>query len=239
MPAQVDLPTVPYYLYRYRGLGEIGSKLSGTFTRELSALAEPYVWCSNFEKMNDPMEGFFRPSTRFRNTPEFKEKFKTIYAAKQKIGIVSFSDDKSNDLMWAHYAGNYSGICIRYRAEELLASLPDGVRLARLGYSDRLPRLTQENEESIRTILSQKKSCWAYEREWRILGPVGQLKIGSNAISRIYLGSRIEKDKKEELIKLARQKDIKMSEMSVSDYKHGWKDVHPPRAGSRARQDVT
>ncbi|MGY3034301.1 hypothetical protein ACVIIV_003471 [Bradyrhizobium sp. USDA 4354] len=44
---------------------------------------------------------------------------KGVLRSKPKIGICCFSDTNDNELMWAHYAANYSGICVAYLAERL------------------------------------------------------------------------------------------------------------------------
>ena len=59
-----------------------------------------------------------------------------IVMKKSKVGIACLSDTKENELMWTHYAGNYSGVCIEYDAERLVQALPSGVRLVRVGYNE-------------------------------------------------------------------------------------------------------
>lgn len=62
--------------------------------------------------------------------------------------------------MWAHYADNYTGICIEYRASQLLHGLPDDADLVRMAYDDLPPRITSRDsnnpENAARKIFSQK-----------------------------------------------------------------------------------
>jgi len=55
-------------------------------------------------------------------------------------------------------------------------------------------------KEAARKILSHKKSSWAYEREWRIFGPPGELYFAGNCIAEIRLGSRISDSHKDILL---------------------------------------
>src|SRR5262249_45171 len=143
-------------------------KESALVEREIDSIKQPYLWCGNFECMNDPMEGVYRPSTRLITSPELKKIKDRIYKREVKFGIACFSDTRRNELMWTHYAGNYSGICIAYRTEDFVAGLPNNAHLIRLGYDDQPPRLSSEPnlDTAALELLSQKKSNWAYEREW-------------------------------------------------------------------------
>ena len=43
-------------------------------------------------------------------------------------------------------------------------------------------------------VLSQKKFNWAYEREWRVLGPIGQVWSTGRvqSVEGIFFGSRVD-----------------------------------------------
>jgi hypothetical protein len=134
MAAVIDPPSLPLYLYRYRGLAK--------FKRELAAVTTPYIYCGKFDKLNDPMEGFYRPSTTLKNKTDYDRVADLIYANKLNIGIASMSDTYENELMWTHYAGNYSGICIEFYSDRLKRALPKNSHLVRMGYADQLPRIS-------------------------------------------------------------------------------------------------
>ncbi len=46
--------------------------------------------------------------------PAWRQTYREILNAKRAIGIACFTETYDNELMWAHYAHNYSGICIAY-----------------------------------------------------------------------------------------------------------------------------
>jgi len=248
MPAIIEPPVLPKRLYRYRTLNpRDGDADQGVvLVREIAAIKKRYLWCSSFERLNDPMEGVFRPSTNLRHDPGFEIVAEKLYRKKAAFGIACFSDTRRNELMWTHYAGNYSGICIAYRAEDLVAGLPDGCSLVRLGYDDRPPRLptARDLERAVVAVLSQKKSNWAYEREWRVLAMMSpgeefgtQVAIRRRCITHVYLGSRIEKDHKKRLLKELRDTGIAVSQMEVCDYRHNWKVLRRGEIGVHDRTD--
>jgi len=241
--AQLLPPNLPLYLYRYRSLApKIGDdgRPRPVVTREIEALRTPYLFCAAFETMNDPMEGFYSPSRLLRRRDDYERIAREIYQGKVNVGIVSLSDTKENELMWTHYAGNYSGICIEFYAGRLLSALPDTVDLIRMGYDDVPPRISGQDATSTdaaaRKILSQKKFNWAYEREWRILGPLGQVSVNSSdVVKSIYLGSRINGLDRYSILEAFEKSAVDILEMDVDGYKHEWRPVQGPRFAKSKR----
>ncbi len=105
--------------------------------------------------------------------------------------LKSFSEEKSSLLMWAHYADNYSGMCVEYDfsklSETLLFHLYPVYYSAKRSTSRHLEWVIAEhkdlkriNEEKyypnecdwlkdIMSLFLSKSMSWAYEKEWRIL----------------------------------------------------------------------
>ena len=109
----------------------------------------------------------------------------------------------------------------------MLRALPRDVGLIRMGYDDVPPRISvrdmREGEEAARKIFSQKKFNWAYEREWRVLGPVGKVQICEKDIVRsIYLGSRINYRNRQQIVRVFKKSDIRIYYMNVMGYTHDW-----------------
>ena len=223
--AELERPVLPPQLYRYRKLSD------EVIGQEIEAIRDRYLWCSQFRCLNDPMEGYYRASTRLKKYTEFDYVASQILSAKVRIGICSLSDTCDNELMWAHYASNYSGICVGYRPRRLLASLPSDVSLVRLGYDSAPPEIGIHDSDApplaARKILSHKKASWAYEREWRILGPQGKLPFQDDCIAEIRLGKLIERRHKDQLLEIARAAKIRVLQMSVKGYEHEWERVNP------------
>ena len=222
MPAILDLPILPPYLYRYRKISE------ETIDQELSAIKEKYLWFSTYKEMNDPMEGFFEPAKRFLNDSNYSKAARDIYYEKIHIGICCFSDTHDNELMWSHYTGNYSGICAGYAPENLIEGLPNNAHLVRVAYGTKPPHLTatdgaNPNKAAIK-VLSHKKASWLYEREWRVLGPIHRANIRSKACLReVRLGMNMKPEHKSKLLAALKGEAVRVDEMKrVSDYSHKW-----------------
>lgn len=111
--------------------------------------------------------------------------------------LKSFSEEKSSLLMWAHYADNYSGMCVEYD----FSRLPEDLlfHLYPICYSSRrstsrylehaiiehkdLKRMNEENcypndcdyIKDIMSLFLTKSISWSYEKEWRLLATYPQI----------------------------------------------------------------
>jgi hypothetical protein len=193
--ATVASPAVPEYLYRYRSLGP--EEPLDILNREMDAIINPYIWCSDFLKLNDPMEGAFSLSVRLQKKPNSDRVLQTIINGQTNVGIAALSDTFANDIMWTHYASNWTGICIEYRAKKLIAALPNDATIVRMAYNERVAEVglrdSKDIDEAVKKVFSQKKFNWAYEREWRVLGRKEERNRISDkrAVRRVFLGPRI------------------------------------------------
>ena len=197
--AQIRLPDLPQRLYRYCRLDR-----PGDLDNEISAFHQRYIHASTYKGMNDPMEGFYEPSGKLTSEPAWRQTYREILNAKRAIGIACFTK-YDNELMWAHYADNYRGICIAYSSSRLRNNLPESAHLVRVAYAKSPIYLSKYDKVDIvkaaQKILSQKKYNWAYEREWRVLGDhPGQLSYQGDIVTDVYLGSRILEQHKTRLL---------------------------------------
>jgi hypothetical protein len=234
--ANVRAPIVPSLLYRYRSLTRSGTGLA----EEIDSIKRKYLYCSEFSRMNDPMEGFFRPSRLLKGEADYRKIVRDITDTKSTVGIACFSETYDSILMWSHYAGNYSGICIGYSTRVLLKGLPDDASLVRLAYIDEPPLLVSSHvsdagDAAIR-ILSQKQYNWAYEREWRVLGNIGAVYYGrKEAIREISLGSRVDPDHKAQVLSAIRGTSIKAYMMEIDGYGHSWEEIDVLRKAKKIK----
>jgi hypothetical protein len=79
-------------LYRYRSLEK--------FDQETEAIEQGYLFCSAYDKLNDPMEGRFTSSRRFRANPDHSAIREAIIENKGRVGMCSFSEVHDHELMW-------------------------------------------------------------------------------------------------------------------------------------------
>jgi hypothetical protein len=145
------------------------------------------------------MEGYFELTARMGKKPEAQEILDSIVRGKTNIGVASLSDTLNNDLMWTHYAKNWSGICIQFHAQRLVNALPSDATVVRMAYNEEPSwvgvRDGNNVDSAVKKVLSQKKYNWAYEREWRVLGSKGRVLIDhKKVISCVYLGPRIHEN---------------------------------------------
>ncbi len=193
--AEVAPPVLPECFYRYRSLGEQGSL--DILNREVDAIVNNYIWCGDFMKLNDPTEGDFVLSLRLAKKPHADAVLTAITTGQTGVGIASLSDTLNNDLMWTHYANNWSGVCIEFYAKRLIAALPHDTTIVRMAYNEKPSWVGIHDakyiDEAVKKVFSQKKFNWAYEREWRVLGMKEKnLITDKKAIRCVYLGPRLD-----------------------------------------------
>ncbi|AIP72577.1 DUF2971 domain-containing protein [Burkholderia pseudomallei] len=121
---------------------------------------------SLFEELNDPFEllPHVLPSREHRKIAEVLRK----YLSKQR-GVICFSTDWQNPVMWAHYGAKHYGICLGF-------DVPDELAM-RVSYeSNRLDfniDLSAPNAgvtpEMVKAMLLTKFEAWRYENEYRVM----------------------------------------------------------------------
>jgi hypothetical protein len=198
--AEIQTYARPLRLYRYRSLRS--QEVNGrhridpqALDRELRAIEEGYIFCPKFVNMNDPMEGLYRASGRLQGRPDYHAIQELLFGEKVRTGIASLCEAWDNELMWAHYADGFRGICVSYSFEKLLRGLPESSALSRIAYGDKpyhLHSAAFRQEDRARAILSTKSRRWSYEREWRLFAEeTGRTHFDTDAVSSVYLGARM------------------------------------------------
>ncbi len=185
--AKIENYVQPRRLYRYRRIEDLD--------RELRTIENAYLFCAAYKDMNDPMEGLYSPSKRLQGSTTYEEVQGEILSNKGRIGICSFSEAYNHELMWAHYASQFKGICIAYDLFLLLKHLPDEARFVRMFYNEEVPNVgltKRPRDELAKMVLSYKNHRWLYEREWRMFSEQGKVFYHDpNCVARVYIGSRI------------------------------------------------
>lgn len=221
--ADIKIYAKPSSLYRYR-------PLSDKLEQEIDAIANGYIFCPKFSSMNDPMEGAHGMSMRFLSNPNSVKSKQRVQAALQNMGIACFSEVHDHEPMWAHYAGQFSGMCIQYSLNRLLKGLPKDAALTRMMYSEAAPVMLNDasnSEDRARLCLSSKTVRWASEREWRLFQSTqGPASYGQErAITKIYLGSRVSEDDAKRVKKEADRLRLPISRMIIDNYSISFKTV--------------
>jgi hypothetical protein len=157
---KIQTYVIPRYLYRYRSLKQ--------FNREINSIKQAYLYCANFIQTNDPMEGFYSESKLLEKTRDIKKVRLAILSGKTMVGMCAFSEVFNHELMWAHYADQFRGVCVAYDFFKLRRHLPDSVSFSRIYYNEEVPKVglskqPQNHNETAKEILSYKNYRWLYE----------------------------------------------------------------------------
>ncbi len=227
MPGRIVDYVTPTQLFRYRSFRRIDDHTLEVQRRELAAIEEGYIWAAAYHQMNDPMEGTFFARHQGARDSHFRRILESIRESKQQTGIACFSETPTNELMWAHYADEFRGICIAYDFSDLRESLEGNVAFSRLFYTENPPDLdlgVNDLETDVRRVLSSKSQKWGYEREWRMFTQrLGRIVYRNPGAARtIYFGHRIETDIRHRIERLALNQDIECSEMQLNGYRVGF-----------------
>lgn len=147
------------------------------------------------------------------------------------VNLCSFSAINNSLLMWSHYSDNHKGFCIEYDLELLDASHPFRHNLYPVVYSSKLyglrlyaEKLVAVNRQEFTPMLPllamlHKFDGWQYEEEWRMIFEQG-IAIDDQPApipSRIFLGSKMDTTKCEQLLAICEQKNIPISQMRLAD----------------------
>ncbi len=180
----------------------------------------------------------FSPSEFIKRTKNFLEDYYSSTIddfnsfLKNHTLVSCFSEKNIINPMWAHYADNHKGICIEYNFKDLdnifvLNSCFPISYVEHFDMTNDLKRIdSNSNKFKILKIPFLNKSMdWQYEKEWRILltnDPFFRFdikKINSNYYIKIprprsvYLGLKIEKDNKEKIIEICKNREITVYQM--------------------------
>lgn len=161
--------------------------------------------------------------------------------------LVSCFSKKSNSiLMWGHYGDKHTGVCIGFERPDndfydLIYSkkrtkfpLYDlACIISSYILTDENPDINDKNiiKKGLQPFLT-KSNDWAYEKEVRCLfsmkssdqftsiGEGKYLYIMPTSITEIYLGCKIDKDNKENITRIAKEKNIKVYQYLASSDKY-------------------
>ena len=128
---------------------------------------------ARFSDLNDPFE-LLAISFRERPIRKAVRDFKTSYDS--HTGLLCFSADWTNPVLWSHYGQKHRGMCLGF-------DIPRS-RLEKVEYQDKrlLAGLEEEtlpseiNEDLQALLRCTKYQHWRYEEEWRMFVPLKHAK---------------------------------------------------------------
>ena len=140
------------------------------------------------------------------------------------------AENYKNRLMWSHYADSHKGFCIEYDYSNYKCKdiIPFPVC-----YSENLVMIPwkyviNQNKENMHKATKEmmralftKDAIWSYENEWRILIPQSEEQsLKMPPISYIYIGAMCEEKNKHELIKIAKELNVPIKQMTIDRGKY-------------------
>lgn len=147
-------------------------------------------------------------------------------------GIACFSKRWDSILMWSHYADNHKGFSIGYDEKKMRYSMLFGIG-DYVQYSENFPEIHPNDDnkkvQNLRTFYKSKE--WTYEEEYRFMnlyfdagGAAANsekriVKLDDKFIVEIILGVSMPEKDKAEIIKIARDRNLKISEVVKVPFK--------------------
>ena len=126
--------------------------------------------------------------------------------------------------MWSHYADNHSGVCVQYSFETVNNISSYGCIPIKYTNTYEYNLAPYNLEESVKNFLKlySKSTEWLYEKEWRVMqqseiayGNGYSVQIGIP--EKIYLGCRIKKQLKKDILEYCFDKDIDVYQMRIKE----------------------
>lgn len=105
---------VPEYIYKYVALSDDVN----TNNLKFSTLLNNQIWVSSRQCLNDPYEfsGMYISEEALLEKGMSADDIIKITSFIKSVRIASFSGNRANNLpMWAHYANNHKGLCLKYK----------------------------------------------------------------------------------------------------------------------------
>lgn len=173
---------------------------SEIFTEEkiLSCVTGKYPLTADAIKQNMP---FLKQvlSVKEQIQSEVEEVLNSLY-------LCCMSSNANSSLMWAHYSGNHTGLCLCFDPSKGGSYInPGAIKKVEYVSTREIADISNINEENISKILTQKYKSWEYEDEVRIMKSPAQMIINGelqnqfekSALVAIFFGLRMPQERQE------------------------------------------
>lgn len=180
-------------------------------------------WISDPFEFNDPFEfSLFEHEYQDDEGDIIKmssEEVDVVKGYKESIndlGVICYSSNQYNLLLWAHYADNHRGMCLVFEVESKES------KLYNVCYQERFPSVDlacdSKNLEEVLKIVTTKSIDWKYEEEYRqVFITKNMLYDYPGKLVEIIFGCRTPFDDIKMISNIAvnQNKDIKISKMGM------------------------
>jgi len=152
---------MPFFRYQ-----KINKKTLQNLVRNQNWLSDPLVY-------NDPFEFKLQDGSHFDGknitylSQEENEIKDFIWENISKYGVICYSTEDSNILLWSHYADNHKGMCLVFDVPK-----PISKGFYEVKYTKSFPKInlnaTKEDlGPEIIKVVTTKAEVWSYEKEYR------------------------------------------------------------------------
>lgn len=162
------------------------------------------------------------------------------------VGVSCLSENRDSLLMWSHYADKHEGFCVEYDFSadsidvdnymDIISRINiypviysiDRPNMAYITNFDIYKRIKEnvinaELRANIEYNLLFKSNEWSYEKEWRIIGNIAKSRICASPLPKaVYIGVNAEEKNKQKIIEIAKEKEIPVYQMKLSDSKYAF-----------------
>ena len=126
----------------------------------------------------------------------------------KQIGLCCFSFVNNSPLMWSHYSGGHSGVCLVVDAKKFVGDFS----MIKVNYSKALPKWNliesrkqwgetwEYNQNFDKVVLGTKYQEWEYEQEYRLISPNrGKHNLYPESILGVIFGAKMSMDRRTEI----------------------------------------
>ena len=144
------------------------------------------LYCCRSEQLNDIREADVRVGNDQGRVHEIIEFGDEVTKRLRELRVCALSKSFNNHLLWAHYAGGYTGIAIEVDLEDR--------DITEVNYDDNFIFLSElidkgSPEDAARQVLAKKYKAWSHEEEVRLITRTEFYPL-ARPICRILVGSR-------------------------------------------------
>ena len=135
---------------------------------DIKEIAEKF---KNFSPKSKGISGNIRSSTTVTGTHDWSKCLRELLSL--KFGIVSFSANPLEPLLWAHYGDSGKGVAIGYDTSGLKEIPTANEIFGPVQYHDKLPTVTEslvvQPGSELKNLMLMKSNHWGYEKESRLV----------------------------------------------------------------------
>ena len=144
------------------------------------------LYCCRSDQLNDIREADVRVGNDEGRVHEIIEFGDQVMKRIRELRVCSLSKSFNNHLLWAHYAGGYTGVAVEIDLED--------TDVTEVLYGDNFIFLSEleknaSPEDAARQVLARKYRAWNYEQEVRLVTKTEFYPL-TRGISRIIVGYR-------------------------------------------------